>query len=174
MQNIPSINTSVSPSANRRPSPPSNAQTPNMSSQQNIDNGQQKYYKIADLKPMMNDFTITFIVLERQNTIKTKDNHHITNFLVADETAFITLSLWNHKADYINGGDIIKIVGAQTQLWQKNCINLTSARNATITRVGEFSMIFNETKNMSAFEWEENPPGSKKWYPKAVGAATYK
>jgi len=160
-------------SPNRRTSPPtstpmSNPLPSNQYSEGNpANNGQQKHYKINDLKPSMSDFSIMFIVLEKRDTIKTKDQQYITSYIVADETASITLSLWNHKADYINPGDIIRITGAQTQLWQKNTIILTThARNATITRLGEFTMIFNE-KNISALEWEENPPGSKKWFVKS-------
>ncbi|KAL9655410.1 hypothetical protein ABK040_011251 [Willaertia magna] len=128
--------------------------------------------KISDLKPFLNDLNLQVIVLEKRETIKTKDHQYITSFLIADESACIYLSLWNHKADYIQAGDILKIQGAQTQLWQKSQMNLTHSRNAQFTRIGEFNMIFNENRNMSLLEWEENPPNSKRWYAKAPSSSS--
>ncbi|KAL0486311.1 SOSS complex subunit B [Acrasis kona] len=116
------------------------------------------------MKPQLNDVNTFFIVLEKLAPVKTKE-HMINNFLVADESAAINLTVWDEKADGISSGDILKLSGGHVGIWKTN-LSLYTGKKGTLERVGEFNMIFNEAKNMSLAEYEEDPPGSKRYVPR--------
>ena len=105
--------------------------------------------KIADMKPNMNDVNVICIVLERKESVKTKE-HTIHTFLVADETAAMNLTLWGEKAEGLIPGDIIRITGgyvgrsgygltqfSRCSIW-KNYLSLYTGKKGGIERVGEY------------------------------------
>jgi hypothetical protein len=93
--------------------------------------------------------------------VKTRD-HVIHHFFVADETAAIQLSLWDEFGDSIEVGDILSLKNGKCALWT-NSLELQKGKKGTLVKIGEFTMVFNESKNMSQYEWIEEPFGSKKY-----------
>eukprot|EP01080_Neovahlkampfia_damariscottae_P011849 gene11849-5178_t len=121
--------------------------------------------KIGDLSPNMNKLNCVFIVLEKTPPAKTKQNiiHH---YLVADETAAIQLSLWDNHGEGVQIGEIFQLKNGCCRVWS-NVIELQKGKIGEIERIGEFTMIFNEAKNLSNFEWEEDK-ATKTWTNKGL------
>jgi hypothetical protein len=55
----------------------------------------EKFLKISELRPFLKGVNIVFIVLEKGNVTKTKDEHILSHTLVADSTGSINFSLWD-------------------------------------------------------------------------------
>jgi hypothetical protein len=133
--------------------------------------------KIIDMKPFVEDVNCTFIILEKLQG----SQGNTTQYLVADETACIHLHIW--EKDFMNmvapqltssasagaqstnvdkvgkidsssilmPGDICRILNGKTTTF-KSFLGLYIGRG-TLERVGDFCMIFNESKNMSLIEY---------------------
>lgn len=128
-------------------------------------NTELQYTKIQDFKPN-NIVNSIFIVLEKNQPVKTKE-HMIHHFLISDETGCIQLSLWDEFGEGVQLGDILFIKNGRCTLWTNN-LELQKGRKGVIQKIGEFTMQFNETKNISNFEWIEDPPNSKKYIIKGL------
>lgn len=96
----------------------------------------EKYTKISELRPYMKGLNCVFIVLEKGNVTKTKDEHLLAHALVADNTAAVHLSLWDTAADWLQPGDIIRLRGGYSTIFKNNLI-LYAGRYGNVTRIGE-------------------------------------
>lgn len=68
--------------------------------------------RIVDLRPGMKNVNVTFIVLQRGATTKTKEGNTVIQYLVADASGSIQASLWDEKAEALQPGDIFRVKGA--------------------------------------------------------------
>jgi ssDNA-binding replication factor A large subunit len=68
-----------------------------------------QFVKIADLRPYMKNISVHFIVLEKGPVTKTKDDHYVHQYLVADQTGSIWLSLWDEQGLQLMPGDIVQL-----------------------------------------------------------------
>lgn len=128
-----------------------------------IDNTVQ-FMKIIHMKPGMSkleDFNTNFIVLEKYPSIHTKKDV-IDQFLVADDTAAIRLSLFEGRGVGLQPGDIVTLYYGHCSVWKGNLV-LYAGRKGILTRTGKFNMIFNDKRNISLDEWEEDTPGSNNY-----------
>jgi hypothetical protein len=119
-----------------------------------------------------------FIVLEK-GTTHTTNQGTVVNWLVADETASIYFSVWgdNTGCETLKENDIIQLRAGYATLFQGKNLILYAGRYGSIQRIGEFTMLFTETPNMSEIQWEFDPqhPGkTEKLIPvwPAPGSAT--
>ncbi|KAL6079670.1 SOSS complex subunit B1 [Balamuthia mandrillaris] len=128
------------------------------------------FTKIADLRPYMKSINCLFIVLEKGAVTKTKENHTISDCLVADGSAAIRLSLWDRQGESLQPGDIIKLSGGYCTLF-KNSLILYSGRHGHLERVGEFTMLFAEAPNMSMLSWVATNPNNPKSLGGWIGAS---
>uniref|UniRef100_A0A7S1KUC9 Uncharacterized protein n=1 Tax=Percolomonas cosmopolitus TaxID=63605 RepID=A0A7S1KUC9_9EUKA len=127
-----------------------------------------QFMKIIHMKPGMSkseDFNTSFVVLDRYQPIQTKKDI-IDQFLVADETAAIRLSLFEGRGVGLQPGDIVTLHYGHCSVWKGNLV-LYAGRKGILTRTGRFTMLFNERRNMSQDDWEEDPPGSNNYKLKA-------
>jgi hypothetical protein len=69
----------------------------------------EQFIKIADLRPYMKSISVQFIVLEKGPVTKTKDDHMVHQYLVADQSGSIWLSLWDEQGFQLMPGDIIQL-----------------------------------------------------------------
>lgn len=69
----------------------------------------EQFTKIADLRPFMKNVSVQFIVLEKGQVTKTKDDHVVHQYLVADQTGSIFLSLWDEQGFQLMPGDIVQL-----------------------------------------------------------------
>ena len=123
--------------------------------------------RVAELRPSMSSksafSTLTAIVLEKlpQKAKKNKEDLTIT-LLVADETGSVHLTLFDGKGDRLKGGDILRISNGYAGLYKGALTVYAKTGFATVEKVGEFAMQFNEFPNLSRWQWQEdtkNPEG---------------
>ena len=69
--------------------------------------------------------------------------------LVADETASAHFQFWSDECDGFEPGDIIRLANGIFSYNRNNNLFLRAGRRGAIEKVGEFTMVFLETPNMS-------------------------
>eukprot|EP01125_Pyxidicula_operculata_P014807 TRINITY_DN4981_c0_g1_i1.p1 TRINITY_DN4981_c0_g1~~TRINITY_DN4981_c0_g1_i1.p1 ORF type:complete len:108 (-),score=20.16 TRINITY_DN4981_c0_g1_i1:428-751(-) len=92
--------------------------------------------RVCDIKPFMRNINLVVIVLDKLMTNKTKDGVNITQFIVADSTGSIQLSLWEETGFAVKPSDILQLNGAHSAL-HKNELKLQIGQQGTVERVGE-------------------------------------
>jgi hypothetical protein len=103
---------------------------------------------IKDIREGMNNINVTFIILEAIASTRTKENHEIFSFKIADISASINLSIWGESGKLLRPGDIILLSRGYASLF-RGCLTLSAGKLGKISRVGDFCMAFNEKINMS-------------------------
>ncbi len=94
--------------------------------------------KIKDIEPLEKRIDVIFEVIskgERHKTIKRDlgEIHYVCDFLVVDETAAITMTLWNEDIDLIEVGRVYKLSNCFTNVY-RNSLHLTKGRYGTLTQ----------------------------------------
>ena len=78
--------------------------------------------KIGDVKPLEKRLNVVFQVTdvgeEREINKRSGETHRVCDFTVADDTAAITLTLWNEDIDKVKVGDKIHIKNGWVGEWQ--------------------------------------------------------
>eukprot|EP01121_Diplochlamys_sp_Union-15-3_P001066 TRINITY_DN10931_c0_g2_i1.p1 TRINITY_DN10931_c0_g2~~TRINITY_DN10931_c0_g2_i1.p1 ORF type:complete len:118 (-),score=27.71 TRINITY_DN10931_c0_g2_i1:32-346(-) len=83
----------------------------NTTSQTILQNTPSDFTKITDLRPFKQGINVMFIVLEKVTSTKTKEDHTINQYLVADSSGSIHLTLWQDKGQLLLPGDILQLRG---------------------------------------------------------------
>jgi replication factor A1 len=96
--------------------------------------------KIEDLKPKMKRVKLKARIIEtpKPKTVYTRFGTmaSVSNFIVADETGTIKLSLWNHQINKASEDDVIAIKNAKVA-WFRGELQLRLGRNGEFTVVEE-------------------------------------
>ena len=100
----------------------------------------------------MKQLDVQLIILQREETRPVKDGQVVHVFLAADQTGSVLLNLWNELGKDISSGDIVKIHNAYTSLY-RGSLRLHGSKGGRTKRIGEFTMLFNETPCMSQKVW---------------------
>ncbi|PRP79262.1 OB fold-containing protein, nucleic acid binding [Planoprotostelium fungivorum] len=132
-----------------------------------MQNAPLQYCKIGDLKPFQKCVNTIFIILEKGEITKTKDGSVMQKAQVADETASISITLWDNIGDSLQPGDICRLRNGYCTPY-KNYLSLYVGRAGSLTRIGEFTMLFVEQPNMSLIVFSDaelNPKNSQKVLP---------
>jgi hypothetical protein len=81
---------------------------------------------------------------------------------VADESAAVTLCLWNEAAEYFSPGDVCSLKCGSTSV-HRGQMSLTIGKNSEILKTGRIVHSINTMPDMSAYnaEWEAKFPPSK-------------
>nr|DAD37881.1 TPA_asm: hypothetical protein HUJ06_008523 [Nelumbo nucifera] len=87
--------------------------------------------------------------------------------LVADETAAVHFQLWGIECDAFQPGDIIRLTNGIFS-YNRDNLGLRAGKRGKIEKVGEFTMVFVETPNMSEICWSPDSNNSKKFLQGAV------
>lgn len=104
------------------------------------------YTPICDLKLNSRNINIKAIILDKQSIeIKTGKVFH---FIVSDETGKIDLALFDSSAANLKGGDIIVITKVFVRDFD-NRLTLYKSKEGHVYKIGEFTMVFNESNDMS-------------------------
>jgi hypothetical protein len=69
----------------------------------------EQWTKVADIRPYMKGVNVHFIVLEKVSVTKTKEDHTVNQYLVADPSGAIILSVWDEPGELLQPGDIIQL-----------------------------------------------------------------
>ncbi|XP_062019967.1 uncharacterized protein LOC133736483 [Rosa rugosa] len=113
-----------------------------------------------------NNIDTKFILLDKGS--KTIEGHNKTCLaLVADETAAVHFQLWGDECDAFEPGDIIQLANGIFS-YNRNSLVLRAGKRGKVEKVGEFTMVFVETPNLSEIHWVPDPNNSKKYVQDAV------
>ena len=93
---------------------------------------QNQEVKIEAIKPLEKRLAVVFKVVskEERREITKRDSgeiHYVCDFLVADETAAITMTLWNEDIDLIKVGRVYKLSNCFANVY-RNSLRLSKGR----------------------------------------------
>ncbi|KAF6135646.1 hypothetical protein GIB67_028217 [Kingdonia uniflora] len=115
---------------------------------------------LKDIVPeAQNNVNVQFILLEKDNPVKEGPGKTCLT-LVADVTASVHFQLWGTECDVFEPGDIIRLTNGIFSC-VRNKFVLRAGKRGSTEKVGEFSMVFVETPNMSNIQWGPNPSNFK-------------
>lgn len=122
---------------------------------------------IKDMVPAaQNNIDSQFILLVK-GRVTMEGQNKTCLALVADETAAVHFQLWGKECDAFNPGDIIRLANGIFS-YNKNHLVLRAGKRGKIEKVGEFTMAFVETPNMSEMHWVPDPNNPKRYMQDAV------
>ncbi|KAK1558269.1 hypothetical protein Q3G72_000530 [Acer saccharum] len=124
---------------------------------------------LKDISPAAeNNINTQFIVLDKMQPVPPKEGQSQTCLaLVADETAAVHFQLWEDECEAFEAGDIVQLTNGIFSNNRNNLV-LRAGKRGRIEKVGEFTMAFVETPNMSEIRWVADPTHSKKYVQEAV------
>ncbi|THG15846.1 SOSS complex subunit B homolog isoform X7 [Camellia sinensis] len=122
---------------------------------------------LKDIVPAaQNNINAQFILLDK-GRLTFEGQHKTCLALVADNTAAVHFQLWEDECDAFEPGDIIRLANGIFS-YQRNSLVLRAGKRGKAEKVGEFTMAFVETPNMSEIRWVPDPNNSKKYVQEAV------
>ncbi|KAJ8506862.1 hypothetical protein OPV22_007748 [Ensete ventricosum] len=126
-----------------------------------------KMVHLKDIVPAAtNTVNTQFIVLEKGSIAR--DGKEMTCLaLVADETASVHFQMWGSECEAFEPGDILRLSNGIFS-FHKNSLVLRAGKKGNAEKVGEFTMLFVETPNMSEIRWARDPCNPKKFVQEAV------
>ncbi|XP_062189874.1 uncharacterized protein LOC133892902 [Phragmites australis] len=137
--------------------------------------------KLKDLVPAAtNTVNTTFIVLDKAAATPRPPHPHAQArdggrggeetclALVADETAAAHFLLWGGECGAFEPGDIVRLTGGIFSYHRGNNLVLRAGRRGRAEKVGEFTMLFVETPNMSEVRWGRDPADPRRMVQEAV------
>ncbi|KAL3531397.1 hypothetical protein ACH5RR_010719 [Cinchona calisaya] len=123
---------------------------------------------LRDIVPAaQNNINSKFVLLEKGRA--TLEGQHKTCLaLVADETAAVHFQMWGEECDAFEAGDILSLSNGIFSYNRNNNLVLRAGKRGKVHKVGEFTMAFVETPNMSEIRWVPLPSHNTN-----TNAATY-
>ncbi|MBA0716871.1 hypothetical protein Golax_004728, partial [Gossypium laxum] len=113
-----------------------------------------------------NNINTQFILLEK-GKITWDGQNKMCLGLVADKTAAVHLQLWGEECEAFEAGDIIRMENGIFS-YNKNNLVLRAGRRGKVEKVGDFTMEFVETPNLSEVKWVPDPNNSNKYVQHSV------
>uniref|UniRef100_A0ACD5UMB2 Uncharacterized protein n=1 Tax=Avena sativa TaxID=4498 RepID=A0ACD5UMB2_AVESA len=134
--------------------------------------GGRNVMQLKDLVPAAtNSVNATFIVLDKAARPAHGNAHgrdEMCLSLVADETAAVHFLLWGAECDAFEPGDIVRLTSGIFSYHKGNSLVLRAGKRGRVEKVGEFTMLFVETPNMSEVQWGHDPGDPRKMVQEAV------
>ncbi|KAH6779216.1 Nucleic acid-binding [Perilla frutescens var. hirtella] len=113
-----------------------------------------------------NNINTKFIVLDKER-VPLEGNHKTCRALVADDTAAVHFQLWGDECDAVEPGDILLLTkGIFSDI--RNNFLLRAGKRGKLEKVGEFTMNFVETPNLSEMRWAPHPQRPDKYVQQGV------
>ncbi|MFX1284273.1 MAG: hypothetical protein ACFFB5_11490 [Promethearchaeota archaeon] len=115
--------------------------------------------QIEEVKPLEKRLNVVFQVTdigeEREINKRSGETHRVCDFTVADQTASITLTLWNEDIDALEVGKVYKLSNGFANVFQ-NSLRLSKGKFGSIA---EDSTVFEEINqdNNKSSEYVEDP-----------------
>ncbi|UCE13031.1 MAG: hypothetical protein JSV04_12670 [Candidatus Heimdallarchaeota archaeon] len=114
--------------------------------------------KINDVKPLEKRINVVFQVTNvgdaREINKRSGETHRVCDFTVADDTASITLTLWNEDIDALEVGKVYKLSNGFANVFQ-NSLRLSKGRFGTLTDDSTVFDEINEDTNKSSEHIED-------------------
>ncbi|KAL5714089.1 hypothetical protein ACHQM5_016097 [Ranunculus cassubicifolius] len=122
---------------------------------------------LKDIVPAaQNNINTQFIILDKEKLSK-EGQDKTCLALVADDTASVHFQLYGTECDAFEPGDIIHLTNGIFSYDRKNLV-LRAGKRGKAEKVGEFTMVFVETPNLSEIRWGPDPNNSRKLVQEAV------
>ena len=117
---------------------------------------------LKDIVPAaQNNINTQFILVEKGRATAPADGQGKTCLaLVADETASVHFQFWGDECDAFEGGDIIRLRDGIFS-YNRGSLVLRAGKRGKAEKVGEFTMAYVETPNMSEIRWVPHPTNAK-------------
>nr|XP_043629342.1 SOSS complex subunit B homolog [Erigeron canadensis] len=115
-----------------------------------------------------NDINTKFIVLEKGGITTERGQNKVCLGLVADETASVHFQFWNEECDAFQPGDIVRLSNGIFSYNANKSLVLRAGKRGTIEKVGEFTMVFAESPNMSEILWVQDPNKSGNYIQESI------
>ncbi|XP_065864389.1 uncharacterized protein [Euphorbia lathyris] len=106
------------------------------------------------------------ILLEKSKTVMEGANKTCLT-LVADETAAVHFQLWGDECDAFEPGDILRLINGIFSYTRNNLL-LRAGKRGRLEKLGDFTMTYVETPNLSEIRWVPDPNNSKIYVKEAV------
>ncbi|KAK1287016.1 hypothetical protein QJS10_CPB19g00001 [Acorus calamus] len=116
---------------------------------------------LKDLVPAAsNTVNAQFIMLDKG--YPSREGHERTCLaLVADGSASVHFQLWGTECEAFEAGDIIRLTNGIFSYHKTNLV-LRAGKKGKAEKVGQFTMTFVETPNMSEIRWAPDPGHPKR------------
>ncbi|KAH7676955.1 putative nucleic acid binding protein [Dioscorea alata] len=113
-----------------------------------------------------NTVNTKFIILDKGN--KNQEGKETTCVaLVADETASVHFQMWGGECEAFEPGDIVQLTNGIFS-YHKNNLVLRAGKRGSVEKVGEFTMMFVETPNLSEIRWARDGKNPKNFVQEEV------
>ncbi|CAN6469342.1 unnamed protein product [Victoria cruziana] len=112
--------------------------------------------RINDLVPSASTNINTEFILLDKGMPAIEGPERVCLALVADETAAVHFQFWGGECDAFERGDIIRLTKGIFS-FIKGKLLLRAGRRGKIEKIGEFTMLFVETPNISDITWSPDP-----------------
>ncbi|XP_041016698.1 pentatricopeptide repeat-containing protein At2g22410, mitochondrial-like isoform X2 [Juglans microcarpa x Juglans regia] len=120
----------------------------------------QAMYSLKDIVPAAENNINTQVIVLNIGKTASEGQNKTCLALVADETAAVHFQLWGNECDAFEPGDIIQLTNGIFSCNRRSWV-LRAGKRGKVEKVGEFTMAYVETPNMSEIEWVHDPSKSK-------------
>ncbi|KAF5816762.1 putative nucleic acid-binding protein [Helianthus annuus] len=115
-----------------------------------------------------NNINTQFIVLEKGRITLEGGENKTCLGLVADESASVHFQFWNEECEAFQPGDIVRLSNGIFSYNRSNHLVLRAGKRGKVEKVGEFTMAFVESPNMSEISWVPDPNNSGKYIQESI------
>ncbi|XP_010460889.1 PREDICTED: SOSS complex subunit B homolog [Camelina sativa] len=128
---------------------------------------------LKDIVPAaQNNINTRFIILDKARSPPTAANNGKNCIaLAADETAAVHIQLWGDECEEFEAGDIVKLTNGIFSYVRNSGLILRAGKRGKMEKLGEFTVAFVETPNISEIQWIPDPENPKRYIQSAVVSA---
>ncbi|XP_022543966.1 SOSS complex subunit B homolog isoform X1 [Brassica napus] len=126
---------------------------------------------LKDIVPAaQNNINTRFIILDKSRSPAAASGKSCIA-LAADETAAVHIQLWGEECDAFEAGDIVKLTNGIFSYVRNNGLLLRAGKRGKMEKMGEFTVAFVETPNVSEIQWNPDPENPKRYIQNGVVSA---
>ncbi|VVB00028.1 unnamed protein product [Arabis nemorensis] len=119
---------------------------------------------LKDIAPAAQNIINTrFIILDKARSPAAATNGKSCIALAADETAAVHIQLWGEECDAFEAGDIVKLTNGIFSYVRNSGLVLRAGKRGKMEKMGEFTIAFVETPNVSEIQWNPDPENPKRY-----------
>ncbi|XP_035538776.1 SOSS complex subunit B1-like [Juglans regia] len=117
-------------------------------------------YSLKDIVPAAENNINTQVIVLNIGKTASEGQNKTCLALVVDEIAAVHFQLWGDECDAFEPGDIICLTNGIFSCNRRSWV-LRAGKRGKVEKVGEFTMAYVETPNMSEIEWVHDTSKSK-------------
>lgn len=126
---------------------------------------------LKDIVPAaQNNIDTRFIILDKAKSSAANGKNYCIA-LAADETAAVHIQLWGDECDAFEAGDIVKLTNGIFSYVRNSGLILRAGKRGKMEKMGEFTVAFVETPNISEIQWIPDPENPKRYIQSGVVSA---